>query len=672
MSNVRSNNRRPIRDFDRVGYPAGIQSPDPNFTRNKPGCLIRYTRNFLLQFKDYCKYKPDGLTDLDAIGLTLNTFHGQKNRPSGRSGRHRNISGVISPSRQTSLGLGTGFGKSSGPSSLSVTNFSNSGSKVSKDTERFAAASCAVFVSSNRWARKVITLDDDPALIVDRKVKALLNKLTMQNFDSISNQIVAWANKSDDEMTMSQMTRLVFENAMADIRWSGIYAHMCRKMMERIIPTTHDEGIRSTDGKPITGGQLFRKYLMNWCKEESEHGWLTEQAAAADGQVIKEAAQKSGSTEITLCSDEYFAMRKAKRRGLALISFIGELFKLQMLTERIMHERLKKLLGNVDTPEEEDLEGLCVLMKTLGFMLDTRRAAKHMDVYFARITKLKNRPLVNSRIRFLLQDVIDLRERKWVPRNSNADHATITQIHENARLIKAGDLSNFGNITKDTAVTFGPSSASAGKKGGKNKREPAPRTSSSSNMLSMLGQGTGPTAEEPKESKPQGKLLVLAPRNKPSAGDMPAELKFEVEPEAKPPVEMTEEQAIRRTAEDKKEFFTIRNFDEAEFHFTVLPPVHHFRLVEKLTSCAIEAKESHVQFLAGFFASVVEKQLCSPAAFEQGFMSIAKIIDDVTIDAPKAFTFFAIVVKSSGLDEARKARLAAMSIDATKFLELIS
>jgi translation initiation factor 4G len=38
-----------------------------------------------------------------------------------------------------------------------------------------------------------------------------------------------------------------------------------------------------------------------------------------------------------LYSDEYYAVQKAKRQGLGL-KFIGELFKLQMLTERIMHD----------------------------------------------------------------------------------------------------------------------------------------------------------------------------------------------------------------------------------------------------------------------------------------------------------------------------------------------
>lgn len=40
------------------------------------------------------------------------------------------------------------------------------------------------------------------------------------------------------------------------------------------------------------------------------------------------------------------------------IEFIGELFKLQMLTKRITHECAKKLLGNVENHEEEEIRGL--------------------------------------------------------------------------------------------------------------------------------------------------------------------------------------------------------------------------------------------------------------------------------------------------------------------------
>lgn len=271
-------------------------------------------------------------------------------------------------------------------------------------------------VSANRWTPASITkkgaaVDEDSPEIVERKVKSLLNKLTMEKFDSISDQIIAWANKSEKEKdgrTLIQVIKLVFEKATDEATWSEMYARLCRKMMEQISPKVQDDGIRNAEGKHITGGHLFRKYLLNRCQEDFERGWASKEstAAAAASKATEDAAAKQqaeGTDEVALYSEEYYAAQKAKRQGLGLIKFIGELFKLQMLTERIMHECVKKLLGNVENPEEEEIESLCKLLTTVGALLDTPKARAHMDVYFSRMKELTKSPNVNSRMQFMLQ-----------------------------------------------------------------------------------------------------------------------------------------------------------------------------------------------------------------------------------------------------------------------------
>jgi translation initiation factor 4G len=255
--------------------------------------------------------------------------------------------------------------------------------------------------------------EDSPAL-VDRKVKGLLNKLTMEKFDSISDQIITHANKSEnqsDGRTLIQVIRLVFEKATDEAAWSEMYARLCRKMMEQISPKVQDESIKNTEGKPIAGGQLFRKYLLNRCQEDFERGWASKEAAAAaaaakakDDEAVTagNADKKEGDAEIELYSEEYYASQKAKRQGLGLVKFIGELFKLQMLTERIMHECVKKLLNNVDNPEEEEIESLCKLLTTVGKLLDTARGGPYMDIYFTRMRELTKNPKVNSRMQYML------------------------------------------------------------------------------------------------------------------------------------------------------------------------------------------------------------------------------------------------------------------------------
>ncbi|KIM73908.1 hypothetical protein PILCRDRAFT_14892 [Piloderma croceum F 1598] len=127
-----------------------------------------------------------------------------------------------------------------------------------------------------------------------------------------------------------------------------------------------------------------------------------------------------------------------------------------------------------------------------------------MNVYFLRMKE----PTQNG------NDVIEL---KWVSRTQVAAPATITQIHEKDQkgqfnqqagpdswavagsaspphlLPKAGDLSNFGKITKSQLMTLGPSSAFTGEKV---RVESSSRTTSSSNMFSMLSQNPELAAAE--------------------------------------------------------------------------------------------------------------------------------------------------------------------------------
>ena len=251
--------------------------------------------------------------------------------------------------------------------------------------------------------------DTESPELVDRKVRSLLSKLTMERFDSISDQIIAWANKSENEKdgrTLIQVIRLVFEKATDEAAWSEMYARLCQKMMETISPEVQDDGIRNSEGKPIAGGQLFRMHLLKCCQEDFERGWFAREATAkaSDDQAIKATGEKKGG-ESELYSDEHYAAQKAKRYG--LIQFIGELFKLQMLTGRIMHKYVKKLLGNVENPEEEEIQSLCQLLRTVGQLLDVPKARARMDVYFTQMKELcKN---VSPRTQFMLQVMAESR-----------------------------------------------------------------------------------------------------------------------------------------------------------------------------------------------------------------------------------------------------------------------
>jgi translation initiation factor 4G len=172
----------------------------------------------------------------------------------------------------------------------------------------------------------------------------------------------------------------------------------------------------------------------------------------------------------------------------------------------------------------------------------------------------------------------------------------------------------------------------------------------------------------------QQNRVVLQPRSKPveDAEAAPSNVESEVnslEDEASP--EMSDE-AKKKIAEDSKEFFGVRNLDEAEVYFSALPSQQHHNLVNKLVSVAVESKEADAQLVANFFNRAASKELCSPAAFEEGFTPIAEIIDDIAIDAPKAFQLFAMMIKGADFDEERRSRVASKSIDSDILVALLS
>ena len=263
--------------------------------------------------------------------------------------------------------------------------------------------------------------------VVQRKVKAALNKMTPENFERISDQVLTIAAQSKSESdgrTLRQVIQLVFEKATDEAHWAPMYAQFCFKMLSTMSAEIKDEGIKDKNGNVVAGGNLFRKYLLNRCQEEFEKGWKINLPGKKEGE----------SEEAVMLSDEYYIAAAAKRRGLGLVRFIGELFKLGMLTERIMHECVKKLLDFEGLPEEAEVESLSSLLRTIGKQLDSpeSKAAPRMDAYFERIIQTMNLPDLPSRLRFMLLDIVDLRRAGWNSKDADKGPKTIQQIHEEA------------------------------------------------------------------------------------------------------------------------------------------------------------------------------------------------------------------------------------------------
>ncbi|KAG1718156.1 hypothetical protein EDB19DRAFT_1921208 [Suillus lakei] len=253
----------------------------------------------------------------------------------------------------------------------------------------------------------------------------------------------------------------------------------------------------------------------------------------------------------------------------------------------------------------------------------------------------------------------------------------------------AGDLSQFGKISMRAPTVMDPSSVFAGSKKD-NKQETLSRQNSSSDMLHVFSQNPE-LAPETKPSRPSslkprvnlahaGVLEPAVQRRKlqllpPSviAAEENATILSKEEPESTPTV-LSEADAKKKVDEDVKEFFAVRNLNEADDYFLKLPHEHRFRLVDKLVAFALESREADARLVGDFFAQATSNGQCTLEVFEGGFMPTVEFLDDIAINAPKAFDYMAIMLKGAGFqnDPERFQRIASKLEDSDKLISLVA
>jgi translation initiation factor 4G len=452
-------NAKFLDDLSKVTYPSNITPPNPALNAaSPPGRRFHYDRDFLIQFQAIFKDKisvdwdmriRETVGDSDASSRTPGprtpSVGGSRNNSrgglgsfpmgtfssvpraggmppmggSGIGGRGSNF-GAFPGSRPGLNGPGSirtgsgvpprGSNNSKGPRQGSKAGPKHGGKSEHEQNKTMPLTAGmdlkAITTSASGWKpRSVGQTAAGPAPggegylppdVVQRKVKAALNKMTPEKFDRIAGQILEIVSQSKDESdgrTLRQVIQLTFEKATDEAHWAPMYAKFCKSMLESMSAEIKDENIRDKAGNVVAGGSLFRKYLLNRCQEEFERGWKVNLPPKPEGV----------TEEIAMMSDEYYIAAAAKRRGLGLVKFIGELYKLGMLTERIMHECVKKLVDYEGIPDEAEVESLTSLLRTIGASLDaSEKGPAMMDAYFARINLMVETPNLPSRLRFML------------------------------------------------------------------------------------------------------------------------------------------------------------------------------------------------------------------------------------------------------------------------------
>lgn len=399
----------------------------------------QYDRDFLLkfQFSPICTSKPVGLPDIDII---LDQAHAPTKAvvPGTSISTGNNFMPTFmrqaSGGRNTSSGGGGGGfggGRGSGGGGRNSRE-KDRGSQNAPSRQQQKVISIPQFEkvelkkSENAWVRpgekvKNMSQDEKELYDVDRAVCSILNKLTPQKFKPLVQQMTDL--KLSNGTKLEKAISLIFEKAISEPGFSVAYANMCRVLTEAFnkVPATNEPNA------PVV---TFRKILLNKCQTEFEK-------ESKDEKELEEQRNRTFDTEEERkfnLEEIAYKERANRRRTLGNIRFIGELYKLKMISEPIMHDCIYKLLkAEKQDSLEDQLECLCKLLATIGKILDHAKAKPIMDQYFDQMHKIIEKRKISSRIKFAMKDVIDLRKNQWVPRRDEGAPKTIDQIHREAQ-----------------------------------------------------------------------------------------------------------------------------------------------------------------------------------------------------------------------------------------------
>ncbi|EDW72346.2 uncharacterized protein Dwil_GK20767, partial [Drosophila willistoni] len=231
---------------------------------------------------------------------------------------------------------------------------------------------------------------------VFRRVRGILNKLTPEKFQELSDELLKLDLNSI--VILNGVILLIFDKALDEPKYSSMYAQLCKRLSEEA-PSFEKEPNNSC---------TFLRLLIAVCRDKFNNRLKRDEN---DNRPPPENE-----------ADEEERRHLAKQRMLGNVKFIGELNKLDMLSKTVLHQCIMELLDKKKKRTAgaqemcEDMECLAQLLKTCGKNLDSEQGKELMNQYFETLERRSKSTEYPPRIRFMLKDVIELRLNHWIPR----------------------------------------------------------------------------------------------------------------------------------------------------------------------------------------------------------------------------------------------------------------
>lgn len=270
-------------------------------------------------------------------------------------------------------------------------------------------ASPSFTTSPKAWKPRARDIAQDDVDVVTKKIRSILNKLTLTKFDALSAQLVACVrNSAHLQILISE----VFEKATVQHHFIPMYAELC-------VNLEANSTIAAALGVQENQSQSFKRLLLSLCQSAFEE--LFEPQPECPKPKTEEEAE---------AEEEARLLRK--RKSLGNMKLVGELIVRGMLNSQLLCSCSDELLESHEHCSEA-LESLVTLLSAAAPKFDGKKDwlhQQHLENIFLEVAELANgspkiQSKVSPRLRFLLKDLLELRASRWPESESKAPSSKV-------------------------------------------------------------------------------------------------------------------------------------------------------------------------------------------------------------------------------------------------------
>ncbi len=225
---------------------------------------------------------------------------------------------------------------------------------------------------SNSWMlqNKLKQTEDDK---LESEFRGILNKLSNGNFNELAKELVSLDIKKKEQLV--SLVNSIFMKAITEPKFCDMYAKLSKELASYYI----EEG---SDNQQDCQKVYFRELLINKC-------------------------QMMFTESISISKDMNNTALKTKEQVIGCITFIGELYNNELLTDKVIFSCFKILFVKVGTSKEYIIDSLCTLIKIVGKNFSVR-CKEESKMCYVKFTALKDSKDISMKDKFSIMDVLDL------------------------------------------------------------------------------------------------------------------------------------------------------------------------------------------------------------------------------------------------------------------------